>query len=491
MARISDEAIATELDRIIEILRDSGGALSRKAIGEAYLIRHAAGLRPRTLQRRLERLIAEGKIRPEGDNRKTAYRYFGTGGTNGESGSLSSLSAQGVRLMALVKRPIHDRTPVGYDIDWLRSYRPGKTWYLSKAHRVRLHAAGRTPEDDRPAGTFARDILGRLLIDLSWASSRLEGNTYNQLDTQNLLEFGQAAEGKDASETQMILNHKAAIEYMVEEAAGDKIRPANIFALHALLSENLLADTGNEGRLRERPVDISGSSYTPTAIPQTITEAFERIVVNLKTIPDPFEQALFAMVHLTFLQPFVDVNKRTSRLLANLCLLRANMCPLSFVGADEEWYQLGTLAVYEQRSTELLRDFFLSAYEQSAAKYGVVRDSPPTPDPLRLKYRSQLHQVVYATVSGGLAPNRRFLRELSSQLDVAEPDREKFVELAMESLLSLNVGSAVRSGLHPGEFHRWIQKVSIRNKDAHSAAHNSPRDSPRTPQRQVPFRSPS
>ena len=122
------------------------------------------------------------------------------------------LSASGKKLRDLIRRPITDRPPVGYERDWLFDYKPGKTWYVPKTTRESLHALGKTPDDDRPAGTFARDILGRLLIDLSWASSRLEGNTYTRLDTQNLIEFGQRAAGKDALEAQMILNHKAAIE---------------------------------------------------------------------------------------------------------------------------------------------------------------------------------------------------------------------------------------------------------------------------------------
>ena len=99
-------------------------------------------------------------------------------------------------------------------------------------------------------------MLNRLLIDLSWSSSRLEGNTYSRLDTQRLIEFGQAAEGKDAMETQMILNHKAAIELLVNEVDLVDLAFYTIFSLHALLSDGLLADRRACGRIRHRPVDI-------------------------------------------------------------------------------------------------------------------------------------------------------------------------------------------------------------------------------------------
>jgi Fic family protein len=107
---------------------------------------------------------------------------------------------------------------VGYQRPFLEEYEPGVTFYLSKSLREQLHEIGRTPAVKRPAGTYAREIVNRVVIDLSWASSRLEGNTHNRLDTQHLIEFGLAAEGKEILETQMILNHKAAIEMLIEAA---------------------------------------------------------------------------------------------------------------------------------------------------------------------------------------------------------------------------------------------------------------------------------
>jgi Fic family protein len=93
--------------------------------------------------------------------------------------------------------------------------------YLTADTIRHLTRIGATPALERPAGTYARHILDRLLVDLSWASSRLEGNTYSLLDTQRLIQFGEAAEGKDAIDTQMILNHKAAIEFIVDP--GDEL----------------------------------------------------------------------------------------------------------------------------------------------------------------------------------------------------------------------------------------------------------------------------
>lgn len=461
MARISDAAIRLELDEIMAILGGGRDRMSRDDIGLAFTASFGTVLPPRTLQRRLERLIVAGRIRAEGESRRTVYRLAGGETEAAREPGQRHLSAQGTRLRDLIRRPMGARIPVGYDREWLYSYTPGRTWYLTKAERRHLRDVGETAGDSRPAGTFARDILSRLLIDLAWASSRLEGNTYTRLDTQNLLEFGQSAQGKDAAETQMILNHKAAIEYLVGEAEEAVISKTAILSLHAALADNLLDDPGEEGRLRERAVSTTGTSYTPTAIPQVLREAFEHIVETLNRIPDPFEQALFAMTHIAYLQPFVDVNKRTSRLVANLPLIRANLCPLSFVGADELEYVHGTLAVYELRRTELLRDFFVHAYELSATQYTVVRTSVVPPDPVRLRYRNQLRDVIREIVIAGEAPSHETVRAHAVQSGVPATDLRGFSEVALELLINMNNGSASRYGLRPSEFLEWERRVRL------------------------------
>lgn len=125
------------------------------------------------------------------------------------------LSPESVAIKVYVRQPRQNRQPVSYRLEFLEAYHPNQTFYLPESLRAQLHDLGRSPLDDAPAGTFARDILNRLLIDLSWASSRLEGNTYSRFDTERLIEFGQAASDKDAEETQMILNYKVAIEFLV------------------------------------------------------------------------------------------------------------------------------------------------------------------------------------------------------------------------------------------------------------------------------------
>ncbi len=172
----------------------------------------------RTLQRRLALLLEQKVIRTDGEGRALKYRLAPVSAEasivapaltmQATAEAYVPLSPEAEEIKAYVRQPRQQRTPVSYQMAFLEQYHPNQAAYLPESLCVQLHGLGRSPAAQTPAGTFARDILNRLLIDLSWASSRLEGNTYSRLDTERLIEFGQAAEGKDALETQMILNHK-------------------------------------------------------------------------------------------------------------------------------------------------------------------------------------------------------------------------------------------------------------------------------------------
>lgn len=253
----------------------------------------------------------------------------------------------------------------------------------------------------------------------------------------------------------MILNHKKAIEMLVEGAQEIAFNRYTVCNLHAALSENLLADPHDEGRVRHREVGITGTTFIPLSIPQKLNELFDRLLETAQAIPDPFEQAFFTMVHVPYLQPFIDVNKRTSRLAANIPLITHNLCPLSFIDVPERTYVEATLGVCELRRTELLADLFVWAYERSATRYRNVRDAVAQPDPIRLRYRDALSLCVQDIVR---RPDREFgyfTNDALDHLGVAVTEREMFVKLAKRTLTDLHDGVIARYNLRPGEFHAW------------------------------------
>jgi len=423
----------------------------------------------RSLARLLKHLARKKRIRVEGEKRGT--RYFPASSIRAELHATLApvtlkaeaevyvpLTGESGMLRDWVRRPITQRRPVGYDRTLLDDYKPNKTFYLSDADwRTRLREIGRTPLAQRPGDTYTRDILNRLLIDLSWASSHLEGNTYTRLDTQNLIEHGQEAEGKGQLEAQMILNHKRAIEFLVEQVDDIGFNMHTFRNLHALLSENLIGNPADEGRLRERIVEIGGTVYRPLHVPQQIEELFRLILDKAGAIADPFEQSFFLMVHIPYLQPFVDVNKRVSRLAANIPFIKNNLCPLSFIDVPERAYVEGTLAVYEHGRVDLLRDVFTWAYERSCDQFRAVAGTLPEPDPFRLKYRAELFEAIGQVVREAKATSVGAVRRIAGNLVLAK-DQHQFVRMVFEELGHLHEGNVARYKLRLVEFRAWREK---------------------------------
>ena len=407
----------------------------------------------RTLQRRLSALVKSGRLIIQGGGPSTAYLLPMPRDVKGK---YIPLSPSGAEVRQLVRRPQSERMPVSYKREFLDQYRPNESRYLTADTIAHLARIGATADVERPAGTYARHILNRLLVDLSWASSRLEGNTYSLLDTERLIQFGEAAEGKDAIETQMILNHKAAIEFMVDQGDVLAFDRQTVLNLHALLSDNLLPDPTAGGRLRRIAVGIHDSVYHPLELSPLIEECFQQVIDTDAAIHNPFEQAFFAMVHLPYLQPFEDVNKRVSRLAANIPFIRENLSPLSFMDVPERAYVEGLLGVYELNRIELLRDVFVWAYERSARRYVAVRQSLGEPDKFRLRFRNELTDVIGNIVRGGLAPTVEAVTSVARNHVPAE-HLDDFVRMTINDLDNLHEGNFARFRLRPSEFHAWSE----------------------------------
>jgi len=457
---------AEELELIERIISEHPEGIRISDI-EQSLARHLPGINRRTLQRRLKRLQEDRRIITKGKSIALVYKPAPIGITS-DSAMIKvasdvaqeephiPVSKEGAIIRDLIRQPLPQRKPTGYQHSFLEEYEPGVTFYLSKSLRSQLHDIGGLKAEKHPAGTYAREILNRLLIDLSWSSSRLEGNTYSRLDTEKLIAFGQAAEGKDLQETQMILNHKAAIEMLVEEADQVGFNMFTFLNLHAILSENLLPDDDASGRLRRRPVDIFGSVFHPLVMPQALEECFRLLLQKAEAIPDPFEQSFFIMVQLPYLQPFEDVNKRVSRLGANIPLIRNNLCPLSFIDVPEQGYIDGTLGVYEFNQIDLLRDVFIWAYERSCQRYLAITQTTAEPDPLRIQYREQLIGGVQAIVRGCKTVSADTIKQLTDDL-VPKEDREAFGKMLTDVLHHLHEGNVARYRLKLSEFQEWKQ----------------------------------
>lgn len=422
----------------------------------------------RTLQHRLSVLVSQQRIVRVGKGRATRYhqvrtltlreqaeRYRGNEPASNISATLR-LTPQGREVQQLVRLPLIARTPVPYNPEFLGAYRPNETFYLPQETRRELLECGRSLDTVRPAGTYIKTMYNRLLIDLSWNSSRLEGNTYSLLETEYLLTQGRIAEGASLHDVQMILNHKTAIDMLVDQQDEIAINRFIILGLHNVLSDNLLADSNAQGRLRMRPVGIAGTVYLPLEVPQLIDEHFNVILDTAVAINDPFEQAFFIMVHLPYLQPFEDVNKRVSRLAANIPFIRENLSPLSFVDVPVTEYIEGLLGVYELNRIELLRDVFVWAYKRSCLRYSAMRRTLGEPDPFRLYHRSALYEAIAEIVRDRMDRTSAvaYIRMRAAE-SVSDTDRARFIEVIETEIMNLHEGNIARFRLRPSEFQAW------------------------------------
>lgn len=440
-----------QIEAILELLQEEG--LSIEQIEENLNF----SIERRTLQRRLKELKESNRLLTKGEARSTRYFPKVKKYENEASEDLIPLSIKGKKILKLISLSEIQRIPVGYNKQFLENYLPNIDSYLSPKEKEILLEIGKTQGDNQAAGTYARQILNRLLIDLSWNSSRLEGNTYSLLDTELLIHDGKPADDKSAKETQMILNHKDAIEFLVDESDEIGFNRYTILNLHALLSNNLLPNPSASGRLREFGVGITNSVFTPLEIPQLISEYFDLILSKVNQIKDPFEQAFFILVHFPYLQPFDDVNKRVSRLAANIPFNRKNLSPLSFIDVPEDYYIKGMLAVYELNRTDLLKDVFIWAYERSAMRYAAIRQSLGEPDTFRLKYRDEMKNTIVKIILQKAQKDGAIQIIKDDANNLPQNDQAKFIESVETELIGLHDGNFARYKISPSEFKRWKQ----------------------------------
>lgn len=404
----------------------------------------------RTVNRTLARLVANGQLEKTGSGPMTGYRPISTptSGSPDEPPLIVGRSAEAAALLAQLSKPLGSRTPVPYERDFVDDYVPNESSLLPRALADTLYAAGRA-QGQQPAGTVARKVLEQLLIDLSWHSSRLEGNRVSLLDTKALFEHGSG--DTNNPDITMLLNHKEAIEFMVDAVPEQGITVPVIRNLHGLLMQGLLSDPLAAGAIRRRIVTIEGSVYHPTQVPVLLEQMLDEIVARARLIRNPIEGAFFLWVNLAYLQPFEDGNKRTSRLTSNLPLLLYNCAPLSFLDVQQADYAYAMLGVYEQRGVALAVELFETTYRRSVEKYRAALGAFGTPDPLRARYREVLGEAIRRVVSGGESGP-----EVIASLEIEPADLDLLTRLVEEELAHLAIYNCARYRLAIPAVERWI-----------------------------------
>ncbi|MBS0624342.1 MAG: Fic family protein [Verrucomicrobia bacterium] len=444
-------------------LRDNKMALLRQLSLESepislsdLLKKIGLGFKERSVRRWLRDLIQEGSIKKIGQKRSTKYLAINLSLQNQKETS-SCFSSASLAAIELIKKPIFEREPIAYSDEWFDHYKPNSYFYLGSTLREQLLKAGQRASNQDPAGTYAHQILNRLLIDLSYNSSRLEGNTYSLLDTERLLLHGNSAEGKLDEEKAMILNHKEAIRYLVDQAPRLEVSYNTICTLHYLLADGLIQPS-EAGKIRLYGVRISGSAYLPFEDPKRLKQQLEKIVVKASQIKDPFEQSIFLLIHLSYIQAFVDVNKRTARLAANIPLIKNNLVPLAFHNILTEDYMSAMLAVYELQNVKPIIDLYVYSYMRTCAAYDSTIKSMNL-DLIRMRYRQERRHIVREIILQNLEQKEiaSYTRNVAMKL-VPKEALSDFVEDVLEDIALIDESRLAGLGLDIEEFRSWAQR---------------------------------
>lgn len=410
----------------------------------------------RSVRRWLSEMINEGIVEKQGRKRGTKYQAVKSRRQKSIQTS-SCFGSESALIIEQVRRPLYERLPKTYAEEWFDSYQPNVTFYLQSSFREQLLKAGKRSQNEDPAGTYAFQIFNRLLIDLSYNSSRLEGNTYSLLDTERLILEGTSAEGKLDGEKVMILNHKEAIRYLVDSASRLEVNSQTICTLHYLLADGLL-EARYSGKVRDHGVRISGSTYIPFDDSRQLQLQMERITEKAAWIHDPYEQSLFLLIHISYLQAFSDVNKRTARLSANIPFIIKNLVPLSFNDIERDDYTSAMIAIYELQDVRPMIDLYIFSYLRTCARYDATIKSIGF-DEVRVRYRSQRRTLIRYIILNKLV-GKEMKDYMTSQTKalIAEKDQASFIEDALEDLQEMDQSRLAGLGITPDQLEIWLKK---------------------------------
>ena len=310
-----------------------------------------------TLKRLIAALVKNEDIVVEGKSRATRYRL-----------SNRAHLLMPLNLDTYFSQDVDERiVQTSFNFDLSREQMPGVSLFSSE-ERVHLrnlqrifrqHIAEMTPNE------YNKE-MERLGIDLSWKSSQIEGNTYSLLETERLLRESKTANGKTQEEATMLLNHKYALRFILDNPDYlQELTVRHIEDIHSLLTKGLSVDKG----IRHRRVGITGTNYHPLDNEFQIREAMHDTCDLINSKEDVFEKALLALVLLSYIQAFSDGNKRTARITSNAILIANGYCPLSFRSVDSIDYKKAMLIFYEQNNLYAFKQIFIEQFEFAVREY--------------------------------------------------------------------------------------------------------------------------
>lgn len=339
------------IESIIQYIREHPGVSSSEIITGLGL-----DISPATIRRDLTLLVAENKLSVEGQNKGT--RYF-------VSPAYDMFAPIDVELY--FKKEIDQRKIVGHFNFELLGILTDVLLFTREEYEklTGLQQQFRENVTQLTIPQYKKE-MERLAVDLSWKSSQIEGNTYSLLETERLLLEKEMASGRSLEEATMLLNHKEALDYLIENPRY--LQPLTVTKIENIHSI-LIQDLGVDKNIRTRRVGITGTNYRPLDNEFQIREALDEVCNLVNHRKDIFEKALLLLILISYIQPFNDGNKRTARIVSNAELMANDYCPISFRTVDSIDYKKAMLIFYEQNNISAFKKIFIDQFEFAVSTY--------------------------------------------------------------------------------------------------------------------------
>lgn len=341
----------TKYDSIVDFVRNNPGVSSSEIISGLGL-----DVSPATMRRYLTALVAENKLVSTGANKGTRYEVSPL------YGILSPIDVEEYFKKEIDQREIIDH----YNFELLELLADAPLFTKEESEKLSdLQRQFRENVSKLSPAQYHKE-MERLAVDLSWKSSQIEGNTYSLLETERLLLEKETASGKSLEEAKMLLNHKDALDYLIENPHYlQPLTVAKIENIHSIL----IQDLGVDRNIRTRRVGITGTNYRPLENEFQIREALDGVCQLVNRREDIFEKALLLLVLISYIQPFNDGNKRTARIVSNAELMANDYCPISFRTIDSVEYKKAMLIFYEQNNISAFKRIFIDQFEFAVSTY--------------------------------------------------------------------------------------------------------------------------
>lgn len=343
MARIDND--------ILEFIKDnpaSSSAEIHEAVGKGSFA---------TTKRAIAVLVEKGQLTAEGQTRATRYRISRANQLFGR-----------IDMNAYFEKEIDEREiQDGFNFELMTEVLRNVNLFTAEEANMlqQLQEEFRNNVAHMTTAAYNKE-MERLAIDLSWKSSQIEGNTYSLLETERLLKDKETAAGKPKDDATMLLNHKEALNFIVDNP--DYMVPLTIARIEDIHSI-LIKDLEVERNIRQRRVGISGTNYKPLDNEHQIREALEDMCRLINRKENVFEKSLLALVLLSYIQAFNDGNKRTARIVSNAILIANQYCPISFRTIDAVEYKKAMLIFYEQNNISVFKQIFIEQFKFAVKTY--------------------------------------------------------------------------------------------------------------------------